>query len=140
MLCVQIRDARGDPTGEDTMAAEIFTEKWAKEWGKKINSNAAYKKAAANWEGAVALVMTADSGYGVATERAVVAERELGSVLRLAGEVTARPRARSRGDLRDAEGEDLAPEGGRFARGEDHARWPCNRFLYSCHICLTKAE
>jgi putative sterol carrier protein len=56
------------------MAAEIFTEKWAKEWGKKINSNAAYKKAAANWEGAIALVMTADAGWGVAAERAVIAD------------------------------------------------------------------
>ena len=56
------------------MAAEIFTEKWAKEWGKKINANAAYKKAAANWEGALAMVMTADAGYGIAAERAVIAD------------------------------------------------------------------
>lgn len=59
---------------EDSMAAEIFTEKWAKEWGKKIKANAAYRKAAANWEGAIALVMTADNGYGIATERAVIAD------------------------------------------------------------------
>lgn len=56
------------------MAAEIFTEKWAKVWEKKINTNAAYKKAAANWEGAIALVMTADSSRGIPKERAVVAD------------------------------------------------------------------
>ncbi len=56
------------------MAAEIFTEKWAQAWGKNIAANAAYKKAAANWEGAIALVMTADGSRGIPTERAVVAD------------------------------------------------------------------
>jgi putative sterol carrier protein len=56
------------------MAAEIFTEKWAKAWGKGVNENAAYRKAAANWEGAIALVMTQDSSRGITTERSVVAD------------------------------------------------------------------
>ena len=56
------------------MAAEIFTEKWAKAWGKGINENAAYKKAAANWEGAIALVMAPDGSRGIPTERAVIAD------------------------------------------------------------------
>lgn len=56
------------------MAAEIFTEKWAKAWGKNISENAAYKKAAANWEGAVALVMSPDGSRGIPTERAVIAD------------------------------------------------------------------
>ncbi len=56
------------------MAAEIFSEKWAKAWGKSINDNAAYRKAAANWEGAIALVMTPDGSRGIPTERAVIAD------------------------------------------------------------------
>ena len=56
------------------MAAEIFTDKWAQEWSRQIKANAAYRKAAANWEGAIALVMTADTGFGVTTERSVVAD------------------------------------------------------------------
>jgi len=56
------------------MAAEIFTEKWAKAWGKNIKENAAYKKAAANWEGAIALVMTPDGSRGIPAERAVIAD------------------------------------------------------------------
>jgi putative sterol carrier protein len=56
------------------MAAEIFTEKWAKAWGKGVNENAAYRKAAANWEGAIALVMTQDASRGITTERSVIAD------------------------------------------------------------------
>jgi putative sterol carrier protein len=56
------------------MAAEIFTEKWAKAWGKNISENAAYKKAAANWEGAIALVMSPDAARGIPMERAVIAD------------------------------------------------------------------
>ena len=56
------------------MAAEIFNDKWARAWGKKINENGAYKKAAANWEGAMVLVMSADKDFGIAEERAVIAD------------------------------------------------------------------
>ena len=56
------------------MASEIFTDKWAKAWDKKINENAAYRKAAANWEGAIVLVMTADPDFGIGADRAVIAD------------------------------------------------------------------
>ena len=56
------------------MASEIFTEKWAKAWDRKINENDAYRKAAANWEGAIVLVMAADEGFGIAADRAVIAD------------------------------------------------------------------
>jgi putative sterol carrier protein len=56
------------------MAAEIFSDKWAQAWGKSIGANAAYKKAAANWEGAIALVMSPDGSRGIPQERAVIAD------------------------------------------------------------------
>ncbi len=56
------------------MGAEIFTNAWAKAWAKKINANANYKKAAANWEGAMVLEMAADPEWGVPEDRAVIAD------------------------------------------------------------------
>jgi putative sterol carrier protein len=56
------------------MASEIFTDKWAKAWGKKINENESYRKAAANWEGAMVLVMGSDPAFGIAADRAVIAD------------------------------------------------------------------
>lgn len=56
------------------MASEIFTDKWARSWGKKINENEAYRKSAANWEGAMVLVMSPDTEFGIETERAVIAD------------------------------------------------------------------
>lgn len=56
------------------MAAEIFTEAWASSWGKKINENEAYRRAAAHWEGAIMLVMAPDPAFGVEQKRAVVAD------------------------------------------------------------------
>ncbi|MGE5235172.1 MAG: SCP2 sterol-binding domain-containing protein [Acidobacteriota bacterium] len=56
------------------MAAEIFSDKWAKAWGKKINDNEKYRRAAANWEGAMVLVMGADASFGIEAERAVIAD------------------------------------------------------------------
>jgi len=56
------------------MAADIFSDKWAKAWGKKINDNAAYRKAAANWEGAMVLVMSPDADFTIPEERAVIAD------------------------------------------------------------------
>jgi len=56
------------------MAAEIFTDEWAREWGDKINGNADYKKAATKWEGAIAMVMTPDGDMGIPEERIVVAD------------------------------------------------------------------
>lgn len=56
------------------MAAEIFTDEWARAWGEKINENGAYKAAAAKWEGAIGLVMTQDASMGIPEERVVVAD------------------------------------------------------------------
>ncbi len=56
------------------MAAEIFTHDWALLWGDEINGNGEYKKAAARWEGAIALHMTPDPAMGIPTDRVVVAD------------------------------------------------------------------
>lgn len=56
------------------MAAEIFTQEWAEHWAEKINSNDSYRKAAATWEGALALVMASDPEMGIPADRAVVAD------------------------------------------------------------------
>jgi putative sterol carrier protein len=56
------------------MAAEIFTPEWAAQWADKINENSRYRAAAAKWEGAIGLVMTADAEMGIPTSRAVVAD------------------------------------------------------------------
>lgn len=56
------------------MASEIFTDAWAQEWHEEINDNTDYKKAAARWEGAIGMVMTADGDMGISEERIVVAD------------------------------------------------------------------
>ena len=56
------------------MAAEIFTDDWARCWSDTINANAAYKQAAARWEGAIAMVMSPDVGMGIPEERVVIAD------------------------------------------------------------------
>lgn len=56
------------------MAAEIFTDAWAQLWGDEINDNDDYKKAAAKWEGAIALHMTADADMGIPEDRVVIAD------------------------------------------------------------------
>jgi putative sterol carrier protein len=56
------------------MAAEIFTNDWAQLWHESINTNGNYKKAAARWEGAIALVMTTDPEMGIPDERMVIAD------------------------------------------------------------------
>lgn len=56
------------------MSAEIFTEEWAELWGEQINQNEAYRKAAAKWEGAIALIMGVDESMGIPAERFVVAD------------------------------------------------------------------
>jgi putative sterol carrier protein len=56
------------------MSAEIFTQDWAESWSEQINANAAYKQAAAKWEGAIAMVMTRDGDMGIPDERIVVAD------------------------------------------------------------------
>jgi putative sterol carrier protein len=56
------------------MGAEIFCEEWAQLWNDSINSNQDYKKAATKWEGAIAMVMTADPAMGIPEERIVIAD------------------------------------------------------------------
>lgn len=53
------------------MIPEVFTQGWAEAWCTALNASAAYREAAATWEGAVALVMTADAEAGVPDQRAV---------------------------------------------------------------------
>jgi putative sterol carrier protein len=61
------------------MAAEIFTDEWARHWADKINDNADYRKAAEKWEGAIALVMSADADMGIPEDRIVIADLWHGS-------------------------------------------------------------
>ena len=56
------------------MSAEIFTDDWATLWNDSINGNADYKKAATNWEGAIAMLMTADPEMGIPEDRIVIAD------------------------------------------------------------------
>lgn len=44
------------------MTLELFSEQWARQWCARLNESAAYRAAAAEWKGAVALVMTATNG------------------------------------------------------------------------------
>jgi putative sterol carrier protein len=53
------------------MIPEVFTQDWAEAWCAALNASTAYRQAAATWEGAVALVMTADVEAGVPQQRAV---------------------------------------------------------------------
>ncbi len=53
------------------MPVEILSEAWATAWCHALNSSETYRSAAASWEGAVAIVMTADEAQGVAERRAV---------------------------------------------------------------------
>lgn len=52
------------------MAPEVFTQEWANAWCAALNASDAYRDAAAGWQGAVALVMSAGRG-GSQSERAV---------------------------------------------------------------------
>jgi putative sterol carrier protein len=56
------------------MAAEIFTDDWARAWNDAINANADYKRAATKWEGAIAMVMSPDGDMGIPEERVVIAD------------------------------------------------------------------
>ena len=50
---------------------EAFTAAWAEAWRAALNASETYRRAAASWEGAVALVMHADRAAGIAERRAV---------------------------------------------------------------------
>jgi putative sterol carrier protein len=49
---------------------EVFTEPWCVACCERMNESEAYRAAAAEWEGAAVLVMTADPAHGIAEERA----------------------------------------------------------------------
>lgn len=54
-----------------TMAPEIFTGEWARDWCEEINRSEAYAEAAESWEGALVLAVHADPSYGLEEGRAV---------------------------------------------------------------------
>lgn len=50
---------------------EVFTEEWCTACCARLNARESYRTAAADWEGSVVLVMTADPAQGVDADRAV---------------------------------------------------------------------
>ena len=50
---------------------EVFTTSWADAWREALNASEGYRRAAAAWEGAVALVMQPDGMAGIVKRRAV---------------------------------------------------------------------
>lgn len=50
---------------------EVFTDEWCTACCAGLNASETYAHAAAGWEGAVVLVMTADPAHGIDAERAV---------------------------------------------------------------------
>ncbi len=70
------------------MTPEVFTQEWAEAWCAALNESKAYREAAASWEGAVALIMTADAEAGIPDQRAVYLDVAGGACggARLAGE------------------------------------------------------
>lgn len=53
------------------MPIEVFTEEWSRACCESLNRREGYRSAAADWEGAVVLVMERDPALGVEEERAV---------------------------------------------------------------------
>ena len=53
------------------MTLEVFTADWVDAWAAELRANEAYQKAAATWEGAVVLEMTADPNAGLPEDRLV---------------------------------------------------------------------
>lgn len=53
------------------MAPEVFTGAWAEAWCAEINASEAYREAAAEWEGAIVLRVSADPSFGLPEARAV---------------------------------------------------------------------
>lgn len=49
---------------------EVFTEEWSRACCERLNESEEYREAAAEWEGAVVLVMERDPALGVEEERA----------------------------------------------------------------------
>lgn len=53
------------------MAHEVFTEPWAEAFADELRASAAYREAAATWEGALVLAAHADPAQGLEAPRAV---------------------------------------------------------------------
>ncbi|HEX5725882.1 MAG TPA: SCP2 sterol-binding domain-containing protein [Longimicrobiaceae bacterium] len=53
------------------MPLEVFTEEWSRACCEELNRHDGYRQAAADWEGASVMVMTADPAQGVDQDRAV---------------------------------------------------------------------
>lgn len=65
------QDGDRDGTGA---TPELFGGDWAEAWCAELGRSDAYRKAAAQWEGALALEMTADPESGVEASRAVLVD------------------------------------------------------------------
>jgi putative sterol carrier protein len=50
---------------------EVFTEEWCVECCERLNERESYRAAAAGWEGAAVLLMSADPACGIEEDRAV---------------------------------------------------------------------
>jgi len=53
------------------MHPDVFTDTWVAAWERELNASPAYREAAADWEGAVALRMSADATLGIPEPRTV---------------------------------------------------------------------
>ncbi len=51
---------------------DIFTQDWADAYHAALGGNGAYKEAARDWEGPLALLVRANPAHGIAEDRAVV--------------------------------------------------------------------
>lgn len=58
------------PSGGDTF--ELFSAPWADAYRDAVNANEAYRKAASDWEGPIALHLGKDPAHGVDADRAVL--------------------------------------------------------------------
>lgn len=69
------------------MAYPMFSDAWAGECARELNSREGYRHAGADWEGSVVLLMTADAAAGQPAERRVLLDLYRG-VCRTAREAT----------------------------------------------------
>lgn len=63
-----------DPPGKMPipMAAEIFTEDWARAWCREVHSSEGFRAAAAGWDGAIVAVLESDPEGGISEDRRVL--------------------------------------------------------------------
>jgi putative sterol carrier protein len=60
------------------MPIEVFTEEWCIACCEALNASEAYRAAAAEWKGAIVLVMAADAAQGIPEDRAVYIDAHRG--------------------------------------------------------------